>query len=1665
MPMKKILIWGLIAVFLLSSIPVSATSQLSYSTTVDNLQPRTNLDLTVDPFIPTRMIDLVIQNDMLYPSTSEVEQLINAEVVPMLHAKGIDVRTTYLRPPGYKQDPIFWKGGLVNEWGEVYLLEWRYQTSWLKVTSLGDRKIVSGTNARQWQMGYLLDDSGNVYCYENQSNLERVYLQIAQSGLSKLIDGGYYVYAINHQGQLYGLNHSYYYYSCYPDYPPTLTPLRSGVIDAAGLSETQYLAVTTDGRVVGYGNGIFNPNDWYVVNNGGVIQGLTNVKDIEVIYGNTLDGEFQLLALALTADGEVYSWGQGKLGRAGNHLINRIPVPERIVRMVTDYQLRAYLISESGNVYGLNTNSYYLAASGMVYYHNRYYVNQQGILTFNDNMNQMTVFDRSESLESALNRVTAWRSNAEKYFLHVTDTLESQVSDSRGMSSIAGKMLAGNIRYIGLTNTQEEAMRTFVAAMDHRGKVVRGTGNLPLHFRQIGQYIVQKQAMDVVFNIGHTAHDDLKAVQKLLKEQLVPALEQFGIELKLTVMDGIRVPEDRVYYQNNGQIYQYDPRNNSTQLLVSRRASMVNVHQSGDLYYIETGTRNVYRYDTTRYQETLYYTLPETPYSDQMVVDASGKIWYQVRPSYGYYVMKRLDPVTHEVTNVRTVYDYPFSSLTPGTIDEVIFTGPTGYDYKIVYPQPSYDQAIRGFVQGQSGCIYYTYTHYMAIPAIKSTCDNTYLPITYAQITAPADRDFFFFNYLGNGYDSPALKLYNPETGSTTVVHQGSVTSLTSTPAGRHYYKVNNTTYWYDWRTGQKGTVPISLSNVVPYRLLNVEKRRTSKFSLYDGIYNTIWRTGSDSYYVYMDDYAIDRLDGTAPRLWEDQVSLVVLGREANRAQVQSFVQHQMNGHGTHIDNTNLSSAISGLISYLLNQAGVPKYAVNEEKVILEYDEATGTYRSGQLVFHTDYSDPESDPKYKERWIFAHDHTYYENPLGQLPEHNQTLAAPITVLTRPGQYTVSYEVGDRPKADARFAEFERWSEKAQLTIYAHRRPIADYAVGLGDAGNGYLNLWLVDHSYDPDRMSAPNRGLTAWQWKWKKYDDPDWTNGPPPSKIYGGTLYLISYRVKDMDGAWSNEKIVSLYPDTFNNAPIARFTVTSPITVNQEYTIVDQSWDPDGDPIVERRWEVSKDGKLIYEGSAQPTAATLRALAAQQGLSVLGMYDITLAVRDQPWRGSPLWSAPFVQSFTIINQPPVPGFTWTPTTLHAGGAVQVRHALDDPEQATLSVRYQVTAPDGSVTYYPASGSYTVAPANYSANAFSITNLKGGTYTIMQTVSDGYETRTLTKTMDVIPNQPPVPGFTWTPATLYQGDAVQVRHAVSDPDQDTLMVRYQVTAPDGSVSYHPMTGSYTVAPSSYSANAFAVANLKGGTYTIVQTVSDGVVTVTLTRMMDVIPNRPPVADFTWTPTTIWEGDTVSFTNLSSDPDGDALTYAWVITYPNGGQYTTSAVHPGIRLTQPGTYTVRLTVSDGWLTATRTQTLQVGQLTLTADVHHTEAWLAYHRDAGHEIATHPKDFYSGEKLMLSAATDPAPVRAVTATLTAVDRQGAGFSVTVTLDAAQARSYRGEMYEERFSSLERGMANGTYVIRFQAEYVNGTTKTADVPIRIIGHVLESVGVHRRR
>jgi subtilisin family serine protease len=124
----------------------------------------------------------------------------------------------------------------------------------------------------------------------------------------------------------------------------------------------------------------------------------------------------------------------------------------------------------------------------------------------------------------------------------------------------------------------------------------------------------------------------------------------------------------------------------------------------------------------------------------------------------------------------------------------------------------------------------------------------------------------------------------------------------------------------------------------------------------------------------------------------------------------------------------------------------------------------------------------------------------------------------------------------------------------------------------------------------------------------------------------------------------------------------------------------------------------------------------------------------------------------------------------------------------------------------------------------------------------------------------------------------------------------------------------------------------------GTYMVALTVTDDVgASNTITQDVEVIdptqPNAVPVASFTSSCIDL----SCSFTNTSTDPDGDPLTYSWDF----GDGATSTATNPSHLYSSAGEYMVTLTADDGTdidtAMATVTVTEPAGSTLITAAVY--------------------------------------------------------------------------------------------------------------------------------
>ncbi|MBW4083454.1 hypothetical protein [Paenibacillus sp. S150] len=334
------------------------------------------------------------------------------------------------------------------------------------------------------------------------------------------------------------------------------------------------------------------------------------------------------------------------------------------------------------------------------------------------------------------------------------------------------------------------------------------------------------------------------------------------------------------------------------------------------------------------------------------------------------------------------------------------------------------------------------------------------------------------------------------------------------------------------------------------------------------------------------------------------------------------------------------------------------------------------------------YTDFENDPQYAKRYRYEHDPYFFDNSMGIISDSGLWRSALYTSFPYSGLYSVYFQLKDNPKNDNRFDKYRIWGPDniSSMVFNVHRKPIALFTAKLV---NG--SLQLSDSSYDLDHTTSPTKGISAWQWQYKKTGSEVWTEGVPPAQLPTSDQYDIRLRVRDVDGenkigVWS-DWCLRIAGSAINLPPVAMFTVDpSIVSYRKATTITDQSFDPDNDSLDIYSWALVKNGSQqvwsSYGGAVIPPN-----IAAYGE----GSYVITLQVHDN--RG--LWSTPYSQTVQVINHPPAASFNM-PSEVYRDTVITMDNQTPDPDEDGDSLSYAWNAQlDGGAYYYSGSNRYPV----------------------------------------------------------------------------------------------------------------------------------------------------------------------------------------------------------------------------------------------------------------------------------------------------------------------------------------------------------------------------------
>lgn len=417
-----------------------------------------------------------------------------------------------------------------------------------------------------------------------------------------------------------------------------------------------------------------------------------------------------------------------------------------------------------------------------------------------------------------------------------------------------------------------------------------------------------------------------------------------------------------------------------------------------------------------------------------------------------------------------------------------------------------------------------------------------------------------------------------------------------------------------------------------------------------------------------------------------------------------------------------------------------------------------------------------------------------------------------------------------------------------------------------------------------------------------------------------------------------------------------------------------------------------------------------------------GTYDVNLTIGYAPEVINPevgLWNDSIVKSVDVY-QPPVADFT---ATYDSPTVPQVNEQVQFDASNSTGTKLIASAP--ITRYYwdwEGDGTFDNDSASKIANHAWGTP---GTYTIILKITspmDGYEFNATTS-MTLRVNAPPVASFTYDPSEPTYLDIIQFTDTTTDPDG--FAVNWTWDFGDGNSSYdqHPQH-NYPVE----------------GIYTVSLTVRDNDnATNTTSRDIDVT-KIPPVADFTYYPPSPETKVPITFTDNSSDIDGNITAWLWEFGEGN----TSTDQNPVHTYYTNGTYAVNLTVTDNdGLTDTKTQLLTVNW----RDIWVNDSWkgTAY----GTEVA--PGKFYGINAFddINMAITDALPLESVYILNNLYDEY-VGVSAILVNKAITIRGEERENVNVYGTGLHPVMivtANGANISNITFTYESQTTSAIEI------------------
>ncbi len=410
-----------------------------------------------------------------------------------------------------------------------------------------------------------------------------------------------------------------------------------------------------------------------------------------------------------------------------------------------------------------------------------------------------------------------------------------------------------------------------------------------------------------------------------------------------------------------------------------------------------------------------------------------------------------------------------------------------------------------------------------------------------------------------------------------------------------------------------------------------------------------------------------------------------------------------------------------------------------------------------------------------------------------------------------------------------------------------------------------------------DLSNDPDGNIVEWRWNFGDGSPPDTRPNPQHRYLTSGVFSTCLTVSDDRDADATSCRTIPVD----NSAPHVKFrwtpeSVEAPVT-NQSVAFTDQTTDPDGDGLVAWSW-------TFGDGNGSSDRNPVHRYRAK------GTFPVALKVTDAKGKVGEA-----TKSLVVRNDRPTLSFTHAPALPTTRDDVRFNATAEDRDGAIASVVWNFS--DGT----PEASGAVVTHRFATPGTYKVT--------VTATDDDG-ATRTVSKDVTVKKSEPIV-DFTMSPhqnPAPKPGDVVQFTDRTTPGD--VAIVNWTWAFGDGGSSTQQNPVHSYGQPGNYSVK-LSVRDAEGKTF-------NG------SKVLRV--NRAPQAAFLANRTSIGMGDSVHFTDQSTDRDGSIVDWTW--DWGDGSPLTTGRGPHDHAFTAPGSHVVKLTVKDDdGVTASATRLINV------------------------------------------------------------------------------------------------------------------------------------------